>query len=221
MIPWELIGETQLPSGETMSLHKRDAEFSLRVSNVELMNSRQHESEDALAVLAEAKLGRPAKNVLIGGLGMGFTLRAALTLLPLDACVTVAELLPQVVDWNRGVLAHLADEPLSDRRVRVEVADVAELLKSGASIYDLILLDTDNGPEGTTHEGNEWLYSMAGLAAARSSLTQGGVLAVWSAFRSPRFSRRLVMAGFTVREESVRARKGPGARHLVWLARRS
>lgn len=220
MIPWEPVGETRLPSGETMSLHRRGDEFSLRVAGLELMNSRQHGSEEALAALALAELARPAQNVLIGGLGMGFTLRAALDALPATARVSVAELVPQVAEWNRGPLAHLAGRPLTDGRVRLVVADVADLLARATGTYDAVLLDTDNGPEGTTHEGNERLYSPAGLRAAHAALTPGGVLAVWSAFQSPAFARRLVAAGFAVSEKNVRSRGKKGVRHVVWLARR-
>ncbi len=220
MIPWEPLGETVLPSGERMSLQRRGDEFALRVANVELMNSRQHGSEEALATLAARAHGAP-RTVLVGGLGMGFTLRAALDALAGDARVTVAELVPQVVEWNRTVLAHLAGDPLADRRVQVAVTDVAELLKGEPGRYDLILLDTDNGPEGTTQDGNAWLYSTAGLAAARGALAPRGVLAVWSAFESAGFTKRLARAGFTVSEERVRARGSKGARHVVWLARRA
>ena len=203
-----------------MSLHRRGDEFSLRVAGLELMNSRQHGSEEALAALALAELARPAQNVLIGGLGMGFTLRAALDALPATARVSVAELVPQVAEWNRGPLAHLAGRPLADGRVKLAVADVADLLARATRAYDAVLLDTDNGPEGTTHEGNERLYSPAGLRAAHGALTPGGVLAVWSAFQSPTFARRLVAAGFAVSEKNVRSRGKKGVRHVVWLARR-
>lgn len=220
MVPWELVGEALLPSGEIMSLHRRGAELSLRVAGTELMNSRQHGSEEALARLAAAELGRPARTALIGGLGMGFTLRAALDALPSAATVAVAELVPQVAEWNRGVLAHLAGAPLADPRVRLVVGDVAELLRRASAAYDLVLLDTDNGPEGTTHDGNEWLYSAAGLKAAHAALSPGGMLAVWSAFQSPPFTKRLVRAGFDVSERDVRSRGSKGVRHVVWLARR-
>jgi len=203
-----------------MSLHRRGDEFSLRVAGLELMNSRQHGSEEALAALALAELARPAQHVLIGGLGMGFTLRAALDALPATARVSVAELVPQVAEWNRGPLAHLAGRPLADGRVKLVVADVANLLARATRAYDAVLLDTDNGPEGTTHEGNERLYSPAGLRAAHGALTPGGVLAVWSAFQSPAFARRLVAAGFAVSEKNVRSRGKKGVRHVVWLARR-
>ncbi len=209
-----------MPSGETMSLHRRDNEFSLRVAGIELMNSRQHGSEEALAELALAELGGRAEHVLIGGLGMGFTLRAALDVLPAGARVIVAELVPQVAEWNRGPLAHLAGRPLADPRVKLVVADVADLLARTAGAYDAVLLDTDNGPEGTTQDGNERLYSAAGLHAAHGALTPGGVLAVWSAFPSPAFVKRLVAAGFSVTEKNVRSRGKKGVRHVVWLARR-
>ncbi len=220
MVPWELLGETALPTGERMSLHRRGEEYALRVANVELMNSRQHGSEEALATLAARAHGAP-RSVLIGGLGMGFTLRAVLDALGPDASVTVAELVPEVVEWNRTVLSHLAGAPLADPRVRVAVTDVAELLQGAPGRHDLILLDTDNGPEGTTQDGNEWLYSAAGLAAARAALAPRGVLAVWSSFQSPAFAKRLARAGFQVTEKSVRSRGNRGERHVVWLAGRA
>lgn len=217
--PWEQLGETLVPGGDVMSLHRRGAEYSLRVGGLELMNSRQHGSEEALAALAVREHAGTVRNVLIGGLGMGFTLRAALDALPAGARVTVAELVPAVIEWNRGHLGHLAGDPLADPRTTVVAADVAVLLRRAARAYDLILLDTDNGPEGTTRDGNERLYSAVGLRTARAALRPGGLLAVWSAFRSPAFTKRLASAGFSVEEKTVRARGERGARHVVWLAR--
>lgn len=230
MIPWQQVGRTPLPGGGQLELWRRDlagrpSEFSLRIvepnhPTIELMNSRQHGSEEALAELAANALGRPAASALVGGLGMGFTLRAALDRLPVGARVTVAELLPQVVEWNREHLAELAGRPLDDPRVRVFVGDVADEIRRQQAAYDLILLDTDNGPEGTSRDENEQLYSAAGLERARAALTPGGVLAIWSAFDSPTFSKRLQRAGFEVRHERPRAHGKRGARHTVWLARR-
>lgn len=218
MTPWELLDETRLPSGDPMTLHRRGEEYSLRVAGLELMNSRQHGSEEALARLAVQARGAAPAAVLVGGLGMGFTLRAALDALPRQARVTVAELVPKVVEWNREQLAHLAGAPLSDKRVRVMVADVADLIRRDVGAYDVLLLDTDNGPEGTTEDANEWLYGASGLAAAHAALRPGGVLAVWSAFPSPAFTKRLAKAGFRVSEENVRSRGKRGQRHVVWLA---
>jgi spermidine synthase len=218
---WEQIDTATLPDGDVMTLHRRADEFSLRVAAVELMNSRQHGSEEQLASLALARLGRLAgARVLVGGLGMGFTLRAVLDALPADASVTVAELVPQVVEWNGTHLGGLAGNPLSDARATVIVGDVAALLRASTASFDVVLLDTDNGPEGTTQEKNEWLYGPAGLDAIRSALTPGGVLAVWSVFPSEPFTRRLGRAGFEVEVKHVRSRGTKGNRHVIWVARR-
>ncbi len=209
-----------MPNGESLTLNRRGEEYSLRVSNLELMNSRQHGSEEQLAALALGALPTLAgARVLIGGLGMGFTLRAALDALPNDAQVTVAELVPEVVAWHADHLGRLAGEPLDDPRVSVKVADVAELLRARREPFDAILLDTDNGPEGTTQDGNEWLYSASGLAAAKGALRPGGVLAVWSVFSSEAFSRRLKRAGFEVDVRHVRSRGKKGNRHVIWIGR--
>ena len=192
------------------------------VGGGELMNTRMHGSEDALAELACMCVAkRPHPRVLIGGLGMGFTLAAALQQLGSEAEVTVAELVPAVVEWNRGPLGAHAGYPLSDPRTQVRVGDVAALIKAGRSAYDAILLDVDNGPEGLTHSENDWLYSVAGLHAAFAALRPGGVLAVWSAGADRAFSERLRQIGFLVEERQVRAHaRGKGARHTIWLAER-
>ncbi|MHB1184116.1 MAG: spermidine synthase [Desulfobulbia bacterium] len=223
MIPWQLLDSAPVPGGaETLRLYRRGAEFSIRVDGDELMNSRVHGSEDALAELACARLaGLPSPRVLIGGLGMGYTAAAALSRLNAQAEVVVAELLPAVVAWNRGVLAGLAGNPLDDGRVSLRVIDVAEILKTEQQGYDAILLDVDNGPEGLTRSGNDWLYTRGGLIAARAALKPSGILAIWSATSDPAFSKLLRQAGFTVEEVAVRARgrKG-GSRHMIWLAQR-
>nr|WP_246363135.1 hypothetical protein [Deinococcus budaensis] len=196
-------------------------EFSIQISGYvsELMNSRQHASEDALADLACAAIaGRARPHVLVGGLGMGFTLAAALRGVGPSGTVTVAELVPEVVEWNKGPLGECAGHPLRDPRTRVHVGDVAELLRRGQGTFDAVLLDVDNGPEGMTHHGNDWLYSPPGLAAAQRTLRPGGVLAVWSATPEPRFTTRLNRAGFRTEVHTVRARPGKGAHHTVWLA---
>lgn len=223
---WEDLGTATLADGDVMTLHRRGTagagrlpEYSLRVASVELMNSRQHGSEEQLAALALARLKRLDNvTVLVGGLGMGFTLRAALDLLPASARVTVAELVPEVVAWHGEHLGALAGHPLNDERVTVSVGDVAELLRSSKTAYDVVLLDTDNGPEGTTQEGNERLYDAAGLAAIRATLVPGGVLAVWSVFPSEPFTRRLRKAGFAVEVKHVRSRGSKGNRHVIWVA---
>jgi len=225
MIPWVLLGEARVAAdGKRLSLYRRDSEFSIRLGGGggELMNSRSHGSEEKLAELACARLARHDEpQVLIGGLGMGYTLAAALRQLGAAARVTVSELVPEVVAWNRGPLGELAGHPLSDARVTVREGDVARMITAQAYAYDAILLDVDNGPEGLTHNDNDWLYGCEGLSAAYAALRAGGVLGVWSAGRDPAFTGRLLKAGFEVEEVPVRARGTRGARHMIWLARRT
>lgn len=223
MIPWKQLATAQVPDGGSeMRLMQRGAEFAIKVAGNELMNSRLHGSEDALATLVCARLkGRPAPRLLIGGLGMGFTLRAALDALGPDAALTVAELVPEVVAWNRGVLADVAGRPLDDPRVSVREGDVTALIRAARSAYDAILLDVDNGPEGLTRVANNRLYDLGGLEAAWAALRPGGLLAVWSAAPDRGFTRRLRIVGFAVEEAKVRASgTGGGARHVIWLATR-
>ena len=223
MIPWKLLDSSPVPGGsETLRLYRRDTEFSIRLDGCELMNSRVHGSEDALAELVCAKLAnRPSPKVLIGGLGMGYTAAAALQNLGAQAQVVVAELVPAVVAWNWGPLAHLAGQPLDDDRILVREIDVAHILKAEQHAYDAIILDVDNGPDGLTSSANDWLYGRAGLNAAHTALKPSGILAVWSASSDPAFSRLLRQTGFSVEEVMVRARgrKG-GSRHMIWLAER-
>lgn len=221
MIPWQQLATAQIPnSGGEMRLAQRGEEYSIRVANAELMNSRAHGSEDELASLSCQKLTVTTNpQILIGGLGMGFTAAAALKRLPATACVIVAELVPELVEWNRSFIGHLAGAPLNDPRLTVQVGDVAILLKQARNQFDLILLDVDNGPEGLTHPGNNWLYSKAGLSCTKQALKPGGTLAVWSVAPDPAFTRRLQAAGFQVEENRPRARRcGKGARHCIWLA---
>lgn len=224
MIPWELLDCAPVPGGgETLRLYRRGAEFSIRVDGEELMNSRAHGSEEALAELACARVaGRPSPRVLIGGLGMGYTAAAALQRLGAQAQVVVAELVPAVVAWNRGVLAGLAGHPLEDERISVREIDVALMLTTEPQAYDAIVLDVDNGPDGLTRPGNAWLYTREGLRAAHAALKPSGILAVWSAAPEPAFSRLLRQTGFKVEEITARARgqKG-GSRHMIWLAERA
>jgi spermidine synthase len=185
------------------------------------MNSRMHGSEDALAELACKQVAdRPRPRILIGGLGMGFTLGAALEHLGKNAEIVVAELIPAVVQWNRTHLAELAGRPLEDARVTVRESDVGRVIQEQAGCYDAILLDVDNGPDALTHEGNDRLYTHGGLAAAKAALTPGGILAVWSAEPDKSFSKRLRGSGFRMEEVSVRARGTKGRRHTIWLARK-
>ncbi len=224
MVPWELLDSSPVPGGKgELRLYKRGGEFSIRLDRCELMNSRRHGSEDALAELACARIAdRRRARVLIGGLGMGYTTAAALHGLGADGQVVVAELAPAVVRWNRGPLADLAGRPLENDRVTVRQLDVAEILRAEKGTYDAILLDVDNGPEGLTRKGNDWLYSRAGLAAAFTTLRAAGVLAVWSASPDRAFAERLGEAGFEVDEFQVRARGARrGARHTIWLGTRS
>jgi spermidine synthase len=223
MIPWVQLDTAQVPGGGELRLMRRGAELSIMSGAVELMNSRLSGSEEALATLTCAPLQTVQRpRVLIGGLGMGFTLRAALAELPPSAEVVVAELVPAVVAWARGSMAELFAGSLDDPRVTTRVADVAELIGSAKGAYDAILLDVDNGPGGLNREANDGLYSMAGLAAAAAALKPGGVLAVWSATQDNAFVQRLRRTGYAVEENRVRATgRKRGARHVIWLARRS
>jgi spermidine synthase len=221
MIPWSLLGRTATPGGDELTLMQRSGEYVIFAGGKPLMSSRMHGSEEALAdVACRRARGRDEPCVLIGGLGMGFTLRATLDLLPGTATVVVAELVAGVVEWNQGPLGALAGHPLDDPRTRVEVGDVADLLRASRGRFDAILLDVDNGPEAFTTSRNTWLYGDAGLAAARSALVGHGVLAVWSAREHRRFEQRLQYAGFTVDVVRVRARlKRGGPRHVIFVGR--
>jgi spermidine synthase len=218
--PWELLGRTRAPDGAELALQQRSGEYVILANGKSLMSSRMHGSEEALAAFAWARIrGREEPRVLVGGLGMGFTLRATLDLLPLDATVVVAELLPAVVEWNRGALGPLAGHPLKDPRVRVEAGDVGITIRSSADAFDAILLDVDNGPAAFATSGNAGLYDDAGLAAALAALRDRGVLAVWSAREDRKFEQRLRYAGFHVDVERVRGRlKKGGPRHTIFLA---
>ena len=219
MRPWELLGQARTPDGEDMSLTRQGSEYVILASGKPLMSSRMHGSEEALAAFGCRHVrGREAPCVLVGGLGMGFTLRATLDVLPSDATVVVAELVPAVVEWNRGPLGPLAGHPLKDRRVQVDVGDVGVTLRANRQRFDAVLMDVDNGPAAFTASHNTRLYDDAGLAAVRAALTAGGVLAVWSAWEDRRFEQRLRHGGFTVQVERVRARlKKGGPRHTIFL----
>ena len=219
MRPWELLGQTRTPDGEDMSLTRQGSEYVILASGKPLMSSRMHGSEEALAAFGcrDAR-ARDEPCVLVGGLGMGFTLRATLDLLPPAATVVVAELVPAVVEWNRGPLGPLAGQPLKDTRVRIEIGDVAATLRGSRGRFDAVLLDVDNGPAAFTASHNTRLYDNDGIAAARVALTEGGVLAVWSAWEDRKFEQRLRHAGFTVEVERVRGRlKRGGPRHTIFL----
>ena len=221
MIPWVKIDTARIPGTvEELRLMRRGAEFSIMLGTNELMNSRLSGSEAALATLAAKKIEAIKKpRLLIGGLGMGFTLRAALAVLGGGARIAVAELVPAVVAWARGPMAEIFGDSLSDPRVSVRETDVTEVVRANRSTFDAILLDVDNGPEGLTRKANDALYSSAGLGAAHTALRPGGVLAVWSSGPNGAFSKRLRSAGFDVNEVAVRATgRGGGARHVIWIA---
>ena len=223
MTPWILLDSADVPgNGGELQLYQRGDEFSIKLAGGgELMNSRVHGSENALAEHACARLEAALKpRLLIGGLGMGFTLAAALQHVGEQAQLVVAELVPAVIAWNRGPLGECAGHPLRDPRVSVHEGDVARLMMNDQQAYDAILLDVDNGPEGLTRKQNDWLYNAAGLNAAFAALRPRGVLAVWSAGPDREFSKRLRQAGFAVDEVRVRARGSRGARYIIWFARR-
>lgn len=223
MKPWIHIDSAQMPDdGGELRLMRRDAEYSIMAGAIELMNSRLSGSEEALASLTWERIeDRPAPRVLIGGLGMGFTLRAALAAFPPSAEIVVGELVPAVIAWARGPLAHIFAGCLDDPRVRVIEADVGRLIGEAPDAWDAILLDVDNGPEGLTRRANDQLYDLAGLARARAALRPGGVLAVWSSGPDERFNRRMRRSGLSTEMLRVPARKGGrGARHVIWLGRR-
>lgn len=220
MIPWTLIDTVKVPGGgDELRLKQRGSEFSIMLGTNELMNSRLSGSEEALAHLSIDKIrDRPRPTMLIGGLGMGFTLRAALAELPQDAKVVVAELVPAVIEWAKGPMAEVFKGCLDDPRVTVVAADVGELIRGKPAAYDAILLDVDNGPEALTREENDRIYDRRGLAAAKAALRPGGVLSVWSSAPDSQFTRRMQSAGFAVDEVPTRAStKGRGAKHMIWI----
>lgn len=219
MNPLELLGETRTSDGADMKLIRRGNEYIILANGKSLMSSRMHGSEEALAHFGCRGVQRERSCVLVGGLGMGYTLRATLDILPKNAEVVVAELVPAVVEWNRGLLGPLAQHPLKDRRVRVEVQDVAITLRSASARFDAVLLDVDNGPTAFTADSNAGVYDDRGLAAAHAALKPGGVLAVWSARDYRKFEQRLRYNGFRVEVEHVRGRlKKGGAHHVIFLA---
>jgi spermidine synthase len=219
----ELVDTALIPgNGGKLQLFKCDAEYSISIEGVgTLMSTWAHQSEDALAELACRKISsRTQPRVLIGGLGMGFTLAAALRHLGADAEVVVAELVPGVVAWNRGVLGKYSDHPLQDERTTVREGDVAKLMRAHRQRYDAILLDVDNGPNGLTRKKNDWLYSTDGLTEAYQSLRPRGILAVWSAATSRNFMERLRKVGFKVKQSRVAEQDNKGDLHAIWIAER-
>ena len=223
MIPWSLLGKAKVPGGGELRLRKRGTEFAIVLGGNQLMSSHLSVTEQALATIACDKLKAAKKpRILIGGLGMGFTLRAALAVLGPQAKITVAELVPEVVAWARGPMAKLFGGCLDDPRVAIHETDVGELIRAARATYDAILLDVDNGPAGLSRKANDKLYEAKGLRAAQAALRPGGVLAVWSSTPNAEFTARLRKAGFEVKEYPLRAR-GPhgGAQHFIWIATRA
>lgn len=225
MQPTTLLGTASIPNnGGELRLTRRGDEFfiSLKGAGGILMTSRVHGSEVALAELGCAHIqGKTNTTVLVGGMGMGFTLAAALEATSADSRVVVAELVPEVIEWNKGPLGECAGRPLDDSRVAVHLGDVAELFTTGQATYDAVLLDVDNGPESFTHADNNKLYSAESLRAIHKTLKPGGVLAIWSAWQDPAFSRHLQRIDFKVETRPVRAHKGKGSRHTIYLARKN
>lgn len=223
MIPWQQLASAPIPGdGDSLTLWQRGEEFSIRIGPMTLMTSREHASEEALAARALERCGeKQAPRVLIGGLGMGYTLAAALRALPARAEVVVAELVPAVEEWNRGPLSHLAGHPLRDPRARVHLGDVASLLRGPVAAWDAALLDVDNGPSATIRDANARLYSDSGLLDVHAALRPGGVLAVWSSQADAGFARRLRRAGFRAEDLRLATRPGQKAKpHAVWLGLR-
>ena len=224
MIPWSLLDNAQVPGGDgELRLMRRGTEFSIRLGHNELMNSRLGGSEEALATIACERIrARKRPQILIGGLGMGFTLRAALAVLGPEARIIVAELVPAVLAWAQGPMVEVFGTSLTDPRVSICESDVGHLIRSGRSTFDAILLDVDNGPEGLTRKSNDALYDLEGLIAAGAALCPGGILAVWSSGPDLNFTRRLRETGFDVDEVRVRANGSRGgARHIIWIATRA
>ena len=221
MIPWLQLDTARVPGADVqLRLMQRGAEFSMMLGQNELMSSRLSGSEEALATLACRRIEAVnSPHLLIGGLGMGFTLRAALAVLGSDARIMVAELVPAVIAWARGPMADIFGDSLDDPRASIRQADVVDVIASHGSAFDAILLDVDNGPEGLIRKANDALYDLKGLKAIRRALRPGGVLAVWSSGPNPLFSKRLRAAGFDVNEVAVRATtKRSGSRHVIWFA---
>jgi spermidine synthase len=219
MLPWIELGRGKVPGGGEFRLMQRGTEFTIFAGTIGLMSSRQSGSEEALARVVAERLGaKPKARWLIGGLGMGFTLRAALGLVPADTEIVVAELVPAVIAWAKGPLAALHGDSLGDPRVRVREGDVGGIMSGDAGKFDAILLDVDNGPEGLSRPANDRLYTHGGIAAAKAALRPGGVLAVWSVAPDALFTKRLEQSGLAVEELKARAHGGKGARHVIWVA---
>jgi len=218
-MPWVELAQAPMPGGDVLTLRQRGGDFEIRLNLAELMSSRASVSERALAQVACARLERGAARVLIGGLGMGYTVRAVLDSVGRDARITVAELVPAVVEWNRGPLADLAGRPLDDGRVTVYCGDVGDAIRANPRGFDAILMDVDNGPDAVLFPSNEGLYSVDGVRLMVSALTPRGVLGLWSADRSANFERVLETGGFAVERVEVAVRGGDGPAHTIYLTR--
>ncbi len=220
MIPWKEIDRAEIPGQkEEVTLRRRGEEYSIRTFDTELMNSRRHGSEESLAELACNRIKKPNLKILIGGLGMGYTLAAAIESTGADTTITVSELIPAVVKWNKEHLGHLAGMPLNTSRVNVKIEDVAKTIGEKKSAWDIILLDVDNGPDGLTQKDNDRLYSISGLKKSFFALRTKGILGIWSAKSDTAFTKRLEKTGFKVDTKAVKARKsGKKHKHTIWLA---
>ena len=221
MKPWITVGEALSPDGTRLELVEHDGEYIIRADDLPLMSTRMHFSEIELARLVCNKLRSGAK-VMIGGLGLGYTLRAALDLLPKDGTAVQVELVPEVVEWNKGPLAPFAGNPLDDKRSELVQGDVAKAIRGGRNEYDSIMLDVDNGPSPLVNERNAWLYTDHGLQAIRGALKNGGRVAIWSADDEPRFISRMKRTGFRAEKHHIQAHKGKGGiRHVIFTGRKT
>ena len=221
MKPWITVGEALSPDGTRLELVEHDGEYIIRADDLPLMSTRVHFSEIELARLVCNKL-RPGAKVMIGGLGLGYTLRAALDLIPKDGKAVQVELVPEVIEWNKGPLAQFAEHPLDDKRTELVQNDVSKVIKNARNEYDSIMLDVDNGPSPLVSERNAWLYTDHGLGAIRSALKNGGRVAIWSADDEPRFVSRMKRNGFRAQKHEIQAHKGKGGiRHLIFTGRKT
>ena len=227
MIPRIHLGTAQIPGGAELQLYSHGRDFMIVLDRNELMSTRMRGSEQALAVMSIARLAHePAPHLLIGGYGMGFTLRAALAALVPKARVTVAELVPEIIEWARGPMAQLSAGCLEDPRVVLQMGDVGDVIAQANASFDAILLDVDNGPDGLVRDANDRIYARSGLLAAKKALRPGGVLAIWSAAADNRFRRQMKLAGFDTEEVQVSARsasdgRGKGPKHVIWFGRKA